>query len=156
MGRLVEESQKVAAAYLEPRARLAAPPKGAEEAKDMVQTLGQVAAQWFTDPAKMMVAQATLSSQMVDLWAGTLRRAAGRPDPEPEPAKVADKRFAAPEWRELPAFDFLRQAYTITSDWASGLVEEAELDDETRAQGAVLSAPADRRAVALQLPRHQP
>ncbi len=132
MGRLIEESQKVAAAYIEPRARLDATPKGAEEAKDMVQTLGQVAAQWFTDPARMMVAQATLSSQMMDLWAGTLRRAAGGPPPPPEPARTADKRFAAPEWRELPAFDFLRQAYTITSDWASGLVEEAELDDETR------------------------
>ncbi|MGI3903903.1 MAG: class I poly(R)-hydroxyalkanoic acid synthase [Janthinobacterium lividum] len=132
IGRLVEESQKVAAAYLERRARLDAPRKGADEAKDMVQTLGQVAAQWFTDPAKMMVAQATLSSQMVDLWAGTLRRSAGQADPDPQPEKVTDKRFAAPEWRELPAFDFIRQAYTITSDWANGLVEEAELDEETR------------------------
>ena len=132
MGLLVEESQKVAAAYIEPRARLEVRPKGGEEAKDMVQTLGQVAAQWFTDPAKMMVAQATLSSQMVDLWAGTMRRMAGAPAPEPEPARTADKRFAAPEWRELPAFDFIRQAYAITTDWAEGLVEGAELDDDTR------------------------
>ncbi len=132
MSLLVEESQKVAAAYIEPRARMELRPKGGEEAKDMVQTLGQVAAQWFTDPAKMMVAQATLSSQMVDLWAGTMRRMAGAPAPEPEPARTADKRFAAPEWRELPGFDFIRQAYTITTGWAEGLVEEAELDDETR------------------------
>ncbi len=132
MGRLVEESQKVAAAYLEPRSRLEGPPKGAEEAKDMVQTLGQVAAQWFTDPAKMMVAQAALSRQMVDLWAGTLRRSAGEADPDPRPEPATDKRFAAPEWRELPAFDFIRQAYTITSDWANGLVDESELDEETR------------------------
>ena len=129
---LVEESQKVAAAYMEPRTRRAVAPQGGEEAKDMVQTLGQVAAQWMTDPARMMVAQATLSSQMMELWAGTMRRMAGGPAPEPEPARTADKRFAAPEWREMPGFDFLRQAYTITSDWANGLVEQADLDDETR------------------------
>ena len=134
MGLLVEESRKVAAAYIEPRARRDAPPVGGEEAKDMVQTLGQVAAQWITDPAKMIVAQASLSSQMVDLWAGTMRRMAGAPAPEPEPARTADKRFAAPEWRELPGFDFIRQAYTIASGWAEGLVEDAELDDETRAK----------------------
>ena len=132
MSLLVEESRKVAAAYIEPRTRMAVQPKGAEEAKDMAQTLGQVAAQWFTDPARMVVAQASLSSRMVDLWAGTMRRMAGEPAPEPEPARTADKRFAAPEWRELPGFDFIRQAYTITSDWANGLVEDADLDEETR------------------------
>ncbi len=132
MSLLVEESRKVAAAYIEPRARMAVQPKGAEEAKDMVLTLGQVAAQWFTDPARMIVAQASLSSQMVDLWAGTMRRMAGEAAPEPEPARTADKRFAAPEWRESPGFDFIRQAYTIASDWAAGLVEGAELDEETR------------------------
>ena len=132
MGLLVEESQKVAAAYMEPHARREGRPKGGEEAKDMMQTLGQVAAQWFTDPARMMVAQASLSSQMVDLWAGTMRRMAGAPAPEPDPAGTADKRFAAPEWRELPGFDFIRQAYGIATGWAEGLVEEAELDDETR------------------------
>ena len=132
MSLLVEESQKAAAAYLEPRARMEIQPQGGEEAKDMVQTLGQVAAQWLTDPARMMIAQATLSSQMIDLWAGTMRRMAGGPAPEPEAARTADKRFAAPEWRELPGFDFLRQAYAITSDWANGLVDQADLDEVTR------------------------
>lgn len=132
MGLLLEESRKVAAAYIEPRAKLAVQPKGAEEAKDMVQTLGQVAAQWLTDPARMIVAQASLSSQMMDLWAGTMRRMAGEAAPEPEPARTADKRFAAPEWRASPGFDFIRRAYAITTDWAAGLVEGAELDDETR------------------------
>ena len=132
MSRLVGESQKVAAAYMEPRSRLDVAPKGAEEARDMVQALGQVAAQWFTDPAKMMVAQANLSSQMVGLWADTMRRMAGGAAPEAEPARTADKRFAAPEWRESPGFDFIRQAYLVATDWANGLVADAKLDDDTR------------------------
>ena len=132
MGLLVEESRKVAAAYIEPRTRGPVAPKGGEEVKDMVQVLGQVAAHWFTDPARMVVAQTALSTQMIDLWAGTVRRLAGGPAPEPEPTRTADKRFAAPEWRELPGFDFIRQAYLLTTDWANGLVEDADIDEDTR------------------------
>ncbi len=134
MGLLLEESQKVAAAYMEPRSRRAsAPLGGGEDVKDLVKTLGQVAGYWFMDPTRMVVAQATLSSQILDLWADTMRRMTDGAAPEPSPAAVAsDKRFAAPEWREFPAFDFIRQAYLRTTDWANTLVEDAELDEETR------------------------
>lgn len=133
MGLLLEESQKVAAAYMEPRSRRTPGPlPGGEDVKDMVKTLGQVAGYWFMDPARMVVAQATLSTQIIDLWAETMRRIGDGAAPEPEPAKSSDKRFAAPEWREFPAFDFLRQAYLRTTDWANTLVEDAELDEVTR------------------------
>jgi polyhydroxyalkanoate synthase len=134
MGLLLEESQKVAAAYMEPRSRKAsAPLGGGEDVKDMAKTLGQVAGYWFMDPTRMVVAQATLSSQILDLWADTMRRMTDGAVPEPSSAAVtSDKRFAAPEWREFPAFDFIRQAYLRTTDWANTLVEDAELDEETR------------------------
>ncbi len=131
MGRLMEETQKVATAYLEPRVR--SEPKGpGEDAKDMIKTLGQVASYWFMDPTRMVVAQASLSSQLIDLWADTMRRMSGGPTSAPEPERPPDKRFSAPEWREFPAFDFLRQAYLRTSDWAKTMVEDAELDPDTR------------------------
>ena len=133
MGLLLEESQKVAAAYMEPRSgRTPGPVPGGEDVKDMVKTLGQVAGYWFMDPTRMVVAQATLSTQIIDLWAETMRRITDGAAPEPEPAKSSDKRFAAPEWREFPAFDFLRLAYLRTTDWANTLVEDAELDEATR------------------------
>ncbi len=48
----------------------------------------------------------------------------------PEPK---DKRFQDPEWSQNPFFDFLKQAYLITSRWAETLVEQAEgLDEHTR------------------------
>ena len=129
MGRLMEETQKVATAYLEPRARRESQ---GEDAKDMMNTLGQVASYWFMDPTRMVVAQASLSSQLIDLWADAMRRMSGEAPAAPEPDRASDKRFAAPEWREFPAFDFLRQAYLRTSDWAKTMVDDAELDPVTR------------------------
>ena len=131
MGRLMEETQKVATAYLEPR-RGSEPKVPGEDAKDMMKTLGQVASYWFMDPTRMVVAQASLSSQLIDLWADTMRRLSGEAQPTAEPERASDKRFAAPEWREFPAFDFLRQAYLRTSDWAKTMVDDAELDPVTR------------------------
>ena len=49
---------------------------------------------------------------------------------EPEPK---DNRFKDPEWSDNPVFDFLKQAYLITSRWAEDLVEDADgLDERTR------------------------
>ncbi len=131
MGRLMEETQKVATAYLEPRGR-SEPKVPGEDAKDMMKTLGQVASYWFMDPTRMVVAQASLSSQLIDLWADTMRRMSGEAPPTPEPERAGDKRFSAPEWREFPAFDFIRQAYLRTSDWAKTMVDDADLDPVTR------------------------
>ncbi|MGH6841059.1 MAG: PHA/PHB synthase family protein, partial [Methylocella sp.] len=41
------------------------------------------------------------------------------------PYDPSDKRFAAPEWRESPYFDFLRQAHAIVSRWSEDLVLRA-------------------------------
>ena len=131
MGRLMEETQKVAAAYLEPRVR-SEPKVPGEDAKDMMKTLGQVASYWLMDPTRMVVAQASLSSRLIDVWADAMRRMSGESPPTPEPERPSDKRFSAPEWREFPAFDVLRQAYLQTSDWAKTMVDDAEIDPGTR------------------------
>ena len=47
--------------------------------------------------------------------------------------EAGDKRFADPEWRSNPYFDFLKQAYVLTTRWANDLVERADgLDPHTR------------------------
>ena len=45
----------------------------------------------------------------------------------------SDRRFSDPEWTANPAFDFMRRAYKLNSDWLSGLIDAAspELDKET-------------------------
>ena len=46
--------------------------------------------------------------------------------------KVEDKRFAAPEWSELPVFRYFRDSYLLTSKMMMQAVDEAQLDAATK------------------------
>ncbi|CUA85377.1 class I poly(R)-hydroxyalkanoic acid synthase [Chelatococcus daeguensis] len=133
MAQFVEEAGRVAAAYLKPYEEGRAKGGAADEVGDIVKTLGNVAEKWMSDPQKAIEAQSALTSRFLDLWASTLKRMQGEqaePVITPDPK---DKRFADPEWEENPLFDFIKQAYLLTTDWADRLAAEAEgLDDHTR------------------------
>jgi len=133
MVRFFEGAGKATAAYLKPLEERGAAAEIAGEASDAIRTLGRVAEAWMSDPQKSLEAQTRLSSQFLDLWASTLRKAQGETaEPVAEP-DAKDNRFKDPEWSENPVFDFLKQAYLISSRWAEDLVEEAEgLDERTR------------------------
>jgi polyhydroxyalkanoate synthase len=133
MGRLVEEYGKVAAAYLKPIERGEAKTGQADEASEMVKTLGRVAERWISDPRKIMEAQTSLTTDFLSLWSNTLKRAGGE---EAAPVAMPDKRdarFADPDWSAHPMFDFVKQAYLIGTRWAESMVDGAEdLDPHTR------------------------
>ena len=133
MAALVEEAGKATAAYLRPLEEQRANTGLADKAADYVKTLGQVAEYWLVDPQKAIEAQTRLGSTFLDLWSTTLKRMQGEaaaPVAAPDPK---DSRFKDPEWSQNPVFDFLKQAYLITSRWAETLVHEAEgLDEHTR------------------------
>jgi polyhydroxyalkanoate synthase len=133
IARLIEEGGKVAAAFLTPRDSTPSKPGIGDELSDAVATLGKVAEHYYTDPQRAFQAQAALSAQFMALWGATLQRLQGEaatPVAAPEPG---DKRFADPEWRANPYFDFLAQAYTMTSRWAGDLVKQAkDLDPHTK------------------------
>jgi polyhydroxyalkanoate synthase subunit PhaC len=131
--RLMEEAGKVAAAYIRPLESGEKPLAPSSEANDMVRTLGKVAEHWMSDPTRAMEAQSALTTNMMALWSSTLQKMNGEnpaPVAAPEPR---DNRFKDSEWSENPYFDFLKQAYLVTTRWADGLVEKAEgLDEHTR------------------------
>ncbi|MPR09899.1 PHA/PHB synthase family protein [Microvirga tunisiensis] len=131
MARFIEGAGEAAAAYLKPVQEGQRPAAG--DASEAVKSLGRVAEVWMNDPQKTFEAQSRLGTQFLSLWASTLKRAQGEftePVAEPEPK---DNRFKDPEWSENPIFDFLKQAYLISSRWAEDLVENAEgLDERTR------------------------
>ncbi|WP_442880605.1 PHA/PHB synthase family protein [Bosea sp. (in: a-proteobacteria)] len=133
MGRLVEEAGKVTAAYLKPIERGEAKTGAADEASEMVKVLGRVAERWVSDPQKILEAQASLTSDFLSLWSATLKRLSGEPAaPVIEPEK-RDARFADPEWESHPVFDFVKQAYLLSSRWAESMVDQADdLDAHTR------------------------
>jgi polyhydroxyalkanoate synthase subunit PhaC len=133
MARFVEEAGKATAAYLMPIEQRQAKTGLADEVAEVVKTLGHVAEAWLIDPQKAMEAQRRLGSQFFSLWTSTLKRVQGQPTESVAAPEPKDNRFIDPEWSENPVFDFLKQAYLITTRWAEDLVEGAEsLDEHTR------------------------
>jgi hypothetical protein len=123
--RIMEEGGRAMAAYLKPREEGRADDQYAE-VTDVVKTLGQVADYWLRDPQRALELQSSLGKAYLDLWANAIKRMAGEtvePVVAPDPR---DKRFADPEWSSNQFFDFLKQAYLLTVQWANRLVRDAE------------------------------
>ena len=133
MGRLVEEASRATAAYLKPIETRTANSGLGDSVSELVKTLGQVAEKWMIDPQKAVEAQSRLGTQFLDVWATTLKRMQGEESPPVVEPSPQDKRFQDPEWSKNAAFDFLKQAYLVTSHWAEAMVDEADgLDEHTR------------------------
>ncbi|WP_447728966.1 PHA/PHB synthase family protein [Sphingomonas koreensis] len=67
------------------------------------------------DPAAAMRAGADFWADTMTLWQRFLDPSKATPFEE-TPAQARDKRFKAPQWREQPVFDFIRQSYFTVSD----------------------------------------
>lgn len=131
--RFFEGAGRAAAAYLKPIEERRALPGLSDEIGDMVRTIGRVAETWLVDPQRTLEAQSRLGTQFVELWSTTMKRLNGE-DADPVAAPTPrDKRFADPDWSKNAGFDFIKQAYLVTSRWAEAMVEEAEgLDPHLR------------------------
>ena len=133
LGKFVEQSGRVWAAYLRPREEGEVRAVQSDEMGEVIKTLSQVSEYWLSDPKRLLDAQTRLWSGFFDLWSGSLARASGeetKPVIEPDPR---DKRFKDPEWSRNQFFDTLKQAYLLLSNWADELVDEAsDLDPHTR------------------------
>jgi poly[(R)-3-hydroxyalkanoate] polymerase subunit PhaC len=133
LARVVEEGGKALAAYLKPREEGKIKSELAEDVADVVKTLGQIIEYWLADPQRAVELQTSLSRAYLDLWSGAVKRMAGEttaPVVAPDPK---DKRFADPEWSQNQFFDFLKQLYLLTAQWADRLVKDAEgVDAHTR------------------------
>jgi polyhydroxyalkanoate synthase subunit PhaC len=81
------------------------------------------------DPASMMSAGTEAWAKGLETWGKMLGIHTGGA------GEKKDRRFAAPEWRENPLFDQIRQTYLALSDRMLGTVDQIEgLDDDTRAR----------------------
>ena len=134
LARLVEEGGRALAAYLKPREQgRNADGTAADEVAEVVKTLGQVAEYWLADPQRTVELQTRLGKAYLDLWGAAVKRLAGEPAPPVAAPAANDKRFTDPEWASNQFFDFLRQVYLLTTDWANKLVSDAAgLDPHTK------------------------
>jgi poly[(R)-3-hydroxyalkanoate] polymerase subunit PhaC len=132
VARMMEEGGKALAAYLKPREEGQVADQYSE-VTDVVKTLGQVADYWMRDPQRALEVQSSLGKAYLDLWANAVKRMAGEEVPPVAAPDPRDKRFADPEWSTNQFFDFLKQGYLLTVQWANRLVQDAEgLDAHTQ------------------------
>lgn len=103
------------------------------EMGEAAKVLGAVASTWLNDPAKFVDAQGKLAQSYADLWGRSVRRFLGEEvEPVAEPER-GDGRFRDEDWSQRQFFDFWKQAYLLTANWAEGMVENAEgLDEQTK------------------------
>ncbi len=108
-------------------ARLAARPEQLAQAH---QQLWQGYAEIWSDAVRAQLAQLPGGTELAGLASWPGQPADGTPSTA---GKVADKRFADPDWGNLPVFDMMRRTYLHTAGWLEGLVASVdEADDLTR------------------------
>ncbi|HEX2764813.1 MAG TPA: class I poly(R)-hydroxyalkanoic acid synthase [Allosphingosinicella sp.] len=85
----------------------------------------------FGDPAKLAQQQIELWSEGMSIWQKALGVQAPRTELEEKADK--DRRFSAPQWRDNPVFDMIRQSYLLISERLLGSVDAIEgLHDKQR------------------------
>ncbi len=99
----------------------------------VTKTLGAVAQAYMAEPQKLMEAQTALWNSYSQLWQNAWSTVLGTPtEPMASPARN-DKRFKDRDWQENTVFDFLKQFYLITANWAQDFVKNADgIDEHTR------------------------
>ncbi|RJT30376.1 class I poly(R)-hydroxyalkanoic acid synthase [Mesorhizobium waimense] len=135
MARMVEQAGKAASAWAEPREKGEVRDHVAEPVVDMVKTFSKLSEYWLADPQRALEAQTRLFAGYMTVWANAIQRVSPNAEASDDAVKPerGDKRFQDPEWGRNAFFDFLKQAYLVTSRWAADLVEHAEgLDEHTR------------------------
>jgi polyhydroxyalkanoate synthase subunit PhaC len=92
----------------------------------------------FFDSSKAAADPASLMSAGTQAWAKGLEawgKMIGLDTEKADPTERKDRRFSAPEWRDNPLFDQIRQTYLALSDKLLGTVEQIEgLDPQAEAR----------------------
>ena len=136
MVRLMEDGGRVFAGLMQRADSKGGSYSQASEMSAAGKLLGEVAQQWMADPARAVEAQRALASRYVDVWTGAWQRAVGQPaEPVAKPS-AGDSRFRDPEWEANPYFDFIKQSYLVTTNWAEKILADTQGLDERKKQRA--------------------
>jgi polyhydroxyalkanoate synthase len=101
--------------------------------EQVTRTLSAVAQAYMADPKKLMDAQMQLWAGYTQLWQNAWARVIGEKTEAVAAPTRTDKRFKDKDWQENAVFDFVKQFYLISTNWAQDLVKNAEgIDDHTR------------------------
>jgi len=103
------------------------------EVQRMATTFFDLGTQIASDPKQLGEAGLDFWQRHIALWQSSLKKMSGEDvSSQIEPQK-GDRRFRDDDWQENPVFDFIKQSYLLTADWAHELVEKSTgLDEHTR------------------------
>ncbi len=131
--RVVEEGTRVWNDMLDRADAKPGPYSPANESANAADIMMRLAQSWMAEPNRVAEAQTKLYLDWANVWNNAIRRSFGEevvPVVQPAPT---DSRFKDPEWATNPYFDFWKQMYLVTSNWAEAQLEGTkELDDRTR------------------------
>lgn len=105
----------------------------AESMQPIVNSFSALAHNMLQDPQRLMEAQLELYQSYLNLWAHMAEKAMGKESvPIVTPAK-GDKRFTHKDWEENLIFDFIKQSYLLSANWAAQNVAKTNgLDEQTK------------------------
>lgn len=133
LARAIEAAGMAASAWLSPRENGAKSENAAEPMVEIAKTMSSVTEYWLSDPRRTLDAQTQLFSKFMQVWSNSLQKISGDEVADIVAPAKGDKRFNDHDWTDNSFFDFLKQTYLITSNWAVDLVAQTEgLDDHTR------------------------
>jgi len=81
----------------------------------VIKTFSTVADYWLSDQTRAAELQMKLGKAYLDLWGSSMRRLVGEQAPPAIEPAPRDKRFADPEWKSNQFFDFVMQAYLLST-----------------------------------------
>ncbi len=136
MLRLVEQGTRAMNDMLDRNDAKPSPFSPASELATATETLSALAKPWMSDPVKLAEAQTRLYSRYAEVWNNTLKRALGETVPPVVAPGPGDNRFKDPEWTSNPYFDFWKQAYLVTTNWAEEVLADTPGLDERAQQKA--------------------
>jgi polyhydroxyalkanoate synthase len=93
------------------------------EAKERLPMAGMATDAWLDTGLRLAQAQTDLWADSMKMWQRFVDPTEAPPLP---PAIDKDRRFAAPQWRENPVFDLIRQSYLLVADHMLRGVEAVE------------------------------
>lgn len=104
-----------------------------DELQRMATTFLDLGTQMASNPEQLGQASLDFWQRHFSLWQSSLKKLSGDDvAPTIEPQK-GDRRFKDEDWQANPVFDFIKQSYLLTADWAHEVVEQSSgVDERTR------------------------
>lgn len=141
MATVMQRSQEVWSKMLEASSKDHHPAHA--DPMNIMPVFSQLGMEMISNPEKMAERSLELWSQQAELWRRAMLGWSGMEEQEPvaEPAR-GDKRFKDEDWSNNQVFDYLKQAYLVTSRWTQDVVhtigdmperDRARVDFYTRA-----------------------